>query len=294
MFKKRTRPASVREKISAEKVESGILASGSNSDLEDEESNIDELILLRKLRRSQPGIDLEKFNRGEERRKGKKRDIDGAAEKFGIQTQRAKEGDKDDEIEDENERAKRLVRSNNFTQQTNALDVDKHMLAYIESELQKRRGQGATEGIGGDEVYDPQAELYKIAERYKFEQRKKGEDEEGNVTNSLGMLTSIPEVDLGMDNRLRNIEMTEKAKRDMLEARKATVVKKRPEDEDFAAARFFRPALRVASDIYVIEDAKREAAGLPPTSKPPRTDVPRHENATDEQVYERFKKRMKR
>ncbi len=38
-------------------------------------------------------------------------------------------------------------------------------------------------------------------------------------------------------NRLRNIEMTEKAKRDMLEARKAAVVKKRPEDEDFAAAR---------------------------------------------------------
>ncbi len=31
------------------------------------------------------------------------------------------------ELEDENERAKRLVRSNNFTQQTNALDVDKHM-----------------------------------------------------------------------------------------------------------------------------------------------------------------------
>ena len=43
--------------------------------------------------------------------------------------------------------------------------------------------------------------------------------------------------DVMSSNRLRNIEMTEKAKRDMLEARKATVVKKRPEDEDFAAAR---------------------------------------------------------
>jgi len=125
-------------------------------------------------------------------------------------------------------------------------------LAYIETELQKRRGQASAEGQR-DEAYDPQAELYKIAERYKIEQRKKGEDEEGNVTNSLGMLTSIPEVDLGMEwvalssglmmiadqgsNRLRNIEMTEKAKRDMLEARKAAVIKRRPEDEDFAAAR---------------------------------------------------------
>ena len=29
--------------------------------------------------------------------------------------------------EDDQERVKRMVRSNNFTQQTNALDVDKHM-----------------------------------------------------------------------------------------------------------------------------------------------------------------------
>ena len=116
MFKKRTRPNSVREKISAEEVASGNLASGSNSDPETEESvssflgtlsntishagtcrsNIDELILLRKLRRSQPGIDIEKLNRGEDRRKGKKRDTDDAAEKYGMQTQRAKEGDKDE------------------------------------------------------------------------------------------------------------------------------------------------------------------------------------------------------
>jgi len=33
----------------------------------------------------------------------------------------------DDRDEDDQERVKRMVRSNNFTQQTNALDVDKHM-----------------------------------------------------------------------------------------------------------------------------------------------------------------------
>ena len=35
--------------------------------------------------------------------------------------------DTDDRDEDDQERVKRMVRSNNFTQQTNALDVDKHM-----------------------------------------------------------------------------------------------------------------------------------------------------------------------
>ena len=35
--------------------------------------------------------------------------------------------DADGRDEDDQERVKRMVRSNNFTQQTNALDVDKHM-----------------------------------------------------------------------------------------------------------------------------------------------------------------------
>lgn len=41
-------------------------------------------------------------------------------------------------MEDEAERAKRLVRVNNFTQQTNALDVDKHMYVafYLVTRLQ--------------------------------------------------------------------------------------------------------------------------------------------------------------
>ena len=38
-------------------------------------------------------------------------------------------------------------------------------------------------------------------------------------------------------NRLRNIENTEKAKREMMEARKVGNTRRRPEDEDFAAAR---------------------------------------------------------
>ncbi len=114
MFKKRTRPTAVRDKPAPEGPLEEKVASGSNSEPEEEEyacphltsirssssqlrSNIDELILLRKLRRSQPGINLEKLNRGEERRKGRKRDVfDGAAENFGLQTQRNKDGDKDE------------------------------------------------------------------------------------------------------------------------------------------------------------------------------------------------------
>lgn len=35
--------------------------------------------------------------------------------------------------------------------------------------------------------------------KYKLDKKVVKETEEGSVTNSLGMLTSIPEVDLGME-----------------------------------------------------------------------------------------------
>ncbi|WWD16039.1 hypothetical protein CI109_100464 [Kwoniella shandongensis] len=310
MFKKRSRPTSVREKRAEEVdvvVEKEGEGSGSGEGAEGEEVDdtartIEELVLLRKLRKSQSqqGIDLEKLNRGEQKKSkgGKKKEDEkekDAADMYGLQAGGLSGGkdEKDEDPANDSERAKRLVRANNFTQQTNALDVDKHMMAYIETELAKRRGEAAADPSSGKEAepFDPQAELYKIAEKYKFESAKKGgasgagkDDDEGNVTNSLGMLTSIPEVDLGMDNRLRNIEMTEKAKREMMERRKqeaAEAAARGPEEEDYAAARFFRPNQRVASDIYAIQEAKRAAAGQ----------APRLENATDEQVYERFKKR---
>ncbi|KGB79755.2 hypothetical protein I307_02943 [Cryptococcus deuterogattii 99/473] len=302
MFKKRSRPTSVREKSRTEESEGSgnekKVASGSGTPVEEQEDDtgrtVEELLMLKKLKKAQArqGIDLEKLNRGEEKKsKGKKKEED-AATKYGLQPGKGMgrgdgEKEKDEEMEDEDERAKRLVRVNNFTQQTNALDVDKHMMAYIETELAKSRGQAAapTDKLTVEDD-DPQAELYRIAEKYQFETKKKKADDEGNVTNSLGMLTSIPEVDLGMDNRLKNIEMTEKAKRDMLEQRKqeaaaAAAAAKEAEDPGYAAARFYRPNQKSASDIYANYE-KRQTTG-----------VPRQESATDEQVYERFKKRMK-
>lgn len=52
--------------------------------------------------------------------------------------------------------------------------------------------------------------------------------------------------------------------------------------------------LKIASDGYAAEEARREAAGLLPAgyNKPKVAQhEPRHDSATDEQVYDRFKKR---
>lgn len=138
---------------------------------------------------------------------------------------------------------------------------------------------------------DPQDELYRIAERWKTE--KKVADE-GSVTNSLTMLTAIPEVDLGMDTRLKNIEDTEKAKRIVAEERQD---RKKPnnDEEHLAASRFYRPNLKQKSDADILRDAKLEAMGMPTHDEQSRR--PYHERtqmATDEMVMERFKKRMRK
>lgn len=73
-------------------------------------------------------------------------------------------------------------------------------MAYIEEGIKKKRGE---QGIQDDEEpqddapYDPHEELFKIDERYRIQ--KKVANEEGSVTNSVAMLTAIPEVDLGME-----------------------------------------------------------------------------------------------
>lgn len=98
MFKKRTRPTNVRPKDSPLDVPGPSNYSPSRSPrslTEDDESdltaNIDELILLRKLRKSKQGIDLEKFNRGD--KKGHKDDSD-----YGLHKARARKRD-DEETE---------------------------------------------------------------------------------------------------------------------------------------------------------------------------------------------------
>ncbi|KAF9057875.1 hepatocellular carcinoma-associated antigen 59-domain-containing protein [Panaeolus papilionaceus] len=180
-------------------------------------------------------------------------------------------------------KTRRLIRSNNFTQQTNALDVDKHMMAYIEENLKVRSRPKDEEEEEEPAAFDPQEALYNIADRWKVEKQKPTTDV-GSVTNSLSMLTAIPEVDLGMDTRLKNIEDTEKAKRVVAEERQERKRHNRDEDH-LAASRFYQPSNKTKSDADILRDAKLEAMGLPPQdSSPRRPNQDRLQMATDEMV----------
>ena len=71
-------------------------------------------------------------------------------------------------------------------------------MAYIEENLKIRSKPRDQSEEKDDQHADPHEALYRIADRWKVEKQKQTPDE-GSVTNSLTMLTAIPEVDLGME-----------------------------------------------------------------------------------------------
>lgn len=289
MIKKRSRPQPhVREReISLETDKESVPENEEEAKLP-----LADLIELRKLRKTRQGIDVAKLYKGDFKRKRPKEDE--KEDVGGLRMGATKdEDDNNEETVDLSAKTRKVIRSNNFTQQTNALDVDKHMIAYIEENLKIRsRPRGDENAKKGSE--DPQEALYKLSEKYKLENSKPLQ--EGSVTTSMSMLTAIPEVDLGMDARLKNIEETEKAKRVVAEERQER--KKpaiNPDEEHLVATRFYRPNLRAKSDADILRDAKLEAMGLPVQEDAPRK--PHYEKpqmATDELVMERFKKRMRK
>ncbi|CAL1700412.1 unnamed protein product [Somion occarium] len=287
MIRKRTRPQPRLRQVSIEREDEP----PSSEELEGHEKlDLTDLIELRKLRRARQGIDIVKLSKGDAKKK-KKKPKEPEGERGGLKKGAEVHEAEDEEEEDKDAKARRVVRTNNFTQQTNILDVDKHMMAYIEENMKARRGT-MEEEKADEGPLDPYAELFRMTERYKSQPEKK-DKEEGNVTNSLAMLTAIPEVDLGMDTRLKNIEETEKAKRMVAEERKG----KRKFNDDEAhlvASRFYQPNLRAKSDADIIRDAKLEAMGLLPEDHEPRREGGRSQMATDEMVMERFKKRMRK
>ena len=93
--------------------------------------------------------------------------------------------------------------------------VFEEMRKFIESELEKRRGK-TDDHAGGEQTYlSPEDRaLMSLPEHLKKDQTKKSEE-----MLSSQMLCGIPEVDLGIDEKIRNIEATENAKKKAAEER---------------------------------------------------------------------------
>ena len=115
----------------------------------------------------------------------------------------------------------------NFARETNQRDEDAEMQKFIEEQLRLKKEQERLSQLGKDNADSeggsssgpkfkrPEDALFDVP-KYLIENQSKHKSEE---SLSEQMLSGIPEVDLGVDERIRNIEETEKAKQKLLSNR---------------------------------------------------------------------------
>ncbi|GBC09016.1 hypothetical protein RclHR1_08550002 [Rhizophagus clarus] len=282
-YRKKTKTLSDEELVEDQNTSKSIVK---DEKLEDISETIEEIIELRKYRKRPQGIDAEKLSKGEAKAKKKKKDDKIAAADFD-ELDETGENEKDD---DDEEVQKKKIMLDSFTKQTNALDVDKHMMAYIEEEMRKRKGKkldakNEHEVVEPSKHLNPQDELFQAPDHLRVESKPISE---GNVQLSTTMLTAIPEVDLGIDVRLKNIEETEKAKRKLLEQRH-----QKPKDEkDTFEGSNFSATNRFYRTRPTVSDHERNNNDQPIQNS--HKTGQRREMATDDLVAERFKKRLRR
>ena len=97
-----------------------------------------------------------------------------------------------------------------FSKETKIRDEDEEMKKFIESEMEKRRGKPVHEEDDEESSYKSPEDkaLLSLPEHLSKSTFKKNEE-----MLSSAMLSGIPEVDLGIEEKIRNIKATEEAKK---------------------------------------------------------------------------------
>lgn len=195
----------------------------------------------------------------------------------------------------------------NFAMETNQRDEDAMMLNYVEEQMARHKGE--TEEVKEVKETPKNAEdaLYELPSNIKnFSTSKKTEE---SISNQ--MLSGIPEIDLGIEVKIRNIEETEAAK--------LRLAWERVRDRDKSVSQFVPSNMAVnfvQHNRFNIEEnhvpKKLKAVETPVAVlrvgdvermstvrlKPPttafKTPVAGVDKATDDFHYEKFKKYMRR
>ncbi|XP_066962398.1 splicing factor C9orf78 homolog [Macrobrachium rosenbergii] len=184
-----------------------------------------------------------------------------------------------------------------FSAETNRRDEDAEMQKYIEENLAKRKGLTSEENPDDQPRHQTleEAALHAVPDILRESSTKRSEEMLSNQ-----MLSGIPEVDLGLEAKIRNIEATEEAKQKLL--RESMMKKERPSEfvPKNMAVNF------VQHNRFNLEDAgpakKKEkieeivepvvGGGVKISTVAPKR--PHGEKATDDFHYEKFKKQFRR
>lgn len=105
-----------------------------------------------------------------------------------------------------------------FSAETNIGDTDEEMMKYIEAQLKKRKGIEVDNKDGESNKYltPEEAAILALPAHLRESSTKKSEEMLSNQ-----MLNGIPEIDLGIESKIKNIEATEEAKQKLLADQKS-------------------------------------------------------------------------
>ncbi|KAJ4941426.1 hypothetical protein JOQ06_011305 [Pogonophryne albipinna] len=191
-----------------------------------------------------------------------------------------------------------------FSAETNRRDEDADMMKYIETELKKKKGlvEAVEQKV---KVKNAEDHLYELPDSINVNSAKKTEEMLSNQ-----MLSGIPEVDLGIDAKIKNIIQTEDAKAKLLQEQRN---KKKDNGTSFVPTniavnyvqhnRFYREDVnapqrhqrqREEPKARALRVGDTEKPGLEAPSPPNYRKRPNNEKATDDYHYEKFKKMNRR
>lgn len=173
-----------------------------------------------------------------------------------------------------------------FSVETNKRDEDEEMMKFIEEELSKRKGKQEKSDKDEDKtryLSPEEAALQAVPEHLRVSSTKRSEEMLSNQ-----MLSGIPEVDLGIEAKIKNIEATEEAKLRLLWEKQ----NKKDGPSQFVPT-------NMAVNFVQHNRFNIDQSELP--KKKPRLDAnegdkskKKDEKATDDYHFEKFKKQFRR
>ncbi|XP_075981957.1 splicing factor C9orf78 [Anticarsia gemmatalis] len=188
-----------------------------------------------------------------------------------------------------------------FSAETNKRDEDEEMMKYIEEQLAKRK-EGHSENTKDSEHNDSlkylspeEAALLSLPEHLRVSSAHRSEEMLSNQ-----MLSGIPEVDLGIDAKIKNIEATEEAKMKLLWERH----NKKDCPSQFVPTNMAVNFVQHNRFNIDGENAKKRKVEKPEVVKAESSGIDENvdkivkkakgERATDDYHYEKFKKQFRR
>jgi len=274
---------------------------GDEETTSEERSKLDEVKEIQSLRKRQTGVSITTLLVGEKLPLEAEIEDDPFKLKTGgiVNMKKVKDRNRD-MAEDENDD---LNLGSCFSAETNRRDEDADMMKYIETELKKKKGL-VEEDEQKVKVKNPEDQLYELPENIRVNSAKKTEEMLSNQ-----MLSGIPEVDLGIDAKIKNIILTEDAKAKLIELQKN---RKKDNGTSFVPTniavnyvqhnRFYHEDHNAPQRRHRREEQEKarplrvgdtEKPG-PEIPEPNQRKRPNHEKATDDYHYEKFKKMNRR